>query len=279
MEEFERVKKVDENVVPDKEFIKRLKKDLKAKEEEIQKRDERNRRRLKKLIICLIIVFIIISITLSVVAIIYKDYIKHFTQTIPTEKVYYAQDFGIEEVKSNTDYDNDGIEDYADILQGARLEAENKPNYRSAYYNGGYPPDDEGVCTDVIWRALKNAGYSLKDMVDEDIKNNVNLYPRVEGKPDPNIDFRRVPNLKVYFERNHISLTTDLNEISQWQAGDIVVFGKEHIGIISDKRNEKGGPYLIHNAGHPYREEDGLEFYNENAWKISGHYRLKDMNI
>ena len=34
------------------------------------------------------------------------------------------------------------------------------------------PPDTEGVCTDVIWRAFKNAGYSLKDMVDEDIKNN-----------------------------------------------------------------------------------------------------------
>ena len=62
-----------------------------------------------------------------------------------------------------------------DIVQGARIDAENKPNYRSAYYAGGYPPDDEGVCTDVVWRALKNAGHTLKDMVDADITANVNI--------------------------------------------------------------------------------------------------------
>lgn len=73
----------------------------------------------------------------------------------------------------------------------------------------------------------------------EDIKNNLDKYPRVAGKPDPNIDFRRVPNLKVYFERNQINLTTDLNNIKEWQAGDIVVFGTRHIGMISDKRNKK----------------------------------------
>ncbi len=164
------------------------------------------------------------------------------------KKVYYAEDFGIEIIISNKDYDNDGIDDYTDILLGAKKEAENKPIYKSAYYAGGYPPDSEGVCTDVVWRAMKNAGYSLKDMVDEDIKNHVDKYPRVAGKPDPNIDFRRVPNLKVYFERNAINLTTDLSKIEEWQPGDIVIFGTSHIGIISDKRNKKGIPYLIHNS-------------------------------
>lgn len=189
--------------------------------------------------------------------------------------VYYASDFNIETIISNTDYDNDGIDDYTDILQGAKIEAKNKPTYKSAYYAGGYPPDNEGVCTDVIWRSLKNAGYSLKDMVDEDIKNNVSKYPRVNGKPDPNIDFRRVPNLKVYFERNQITLTTDLSKIEQWQPGDIVVFGTSHIGIISDKRNKKGIPYLLHNGGQPIREEDGLELYSKYE-PITGHYRMKD---
>ena len=189
--------------------------------------------------------------------------------------VYYAKDFGIEVLKSKNDEDGDGIDDYTDILEGAKLEAERKPRYKSEYYVGGYPPDDEGVCTDVIWRALKNAGYSLKEMVDEDIKNNVEKYPRVEGKPDPNIDFRRVPNLKVYFERNQISLTTNLNKIEEWQPGDIVAFGKSHIGIISDKRNKQGIPFLLHNGGQPLREENILETYN-NYEKISGHYRMKD---
>lgn len=192
------------------------------------------------------------------------------------KKVYTAKDFGIETIISKTDYDKDGIDDYTDILQGAKKEAKKRPKYKSAYYAGGYPPDEEGVCTDVIWRALKNAGYSLKDMVDEDIKNNVEEYPRVEAKPDPNIDFRRVPNLKVYFERNQLVLTTDLDKIEEWQPGDIVIFGSKHIGIISDKRNKKGIPYLIHNAGQPFREEDILETYNKYE-SITGHYRMKEI--
>ena len=216
----------------------------------------------KKILIVLIILFLILSIILACY-ILYK-----------TKKSYTAEDFGIETLISKTDYDNDGIDDYTDILQGAKIEAKNKPKYKSAYYAGGYPPENEGVCTDVIWRALKNAGYLLKDMVDEDIKNNVSEYPRVNGKPDSNIDFRRVSNLKVYFDRNQISLTTDLSKISEWQPGDIVTFGTTHIGIISDKRNSKGIPYLIHNTGQPFREEDVLELYGKDE-QISGHYRIK----
>ena len=221
---------------------------------------------LKKIVIVFVIILILIIIAISVLFIFQKF-----------KKVYAAKDFEIETIKSKIDFDNDGIDDYTDILQGARIESKNKPKYKSAYYSGGYPPDNEGVCTDVIWRAMKNAGYSLKDMVDEDIKENTEQYPRVEGKPDPNIDFRRVPNLKVYFERNQINLTTDLGKIEEWQPGDIVVFGTSHIGIISDKRNKKGIPYLIHNGGQLLREEDILELYNQYE-NISGHFRIKDAN-
>lgn len=218
---------------------------------------------IRKTFLVIVIVFITLTISITGLLIYQKN-----------KNVYYAKDFDIETVISKTDCDNDGIDDYTDILQGAKIEVENKPTYKSAYYSGGYPPDNEGVCTDVIWRALKNAGYSLKDMVDEDIKNNVDKYPRVDGKPDSNIDFRRVPNLKVYFERNQINLTTDLSKIEEWQPGDIVVFGSSHIGIISDKRNKKGIPYLLHNGGQPLREEDILEVYNKYE-PITGHYRMK----
>lgn len=190
------------------------------------------------------------------------------------KKVYYAEDFGIKRVYSNNDKNSNGIDDYTDILLGARKDAENNPTYKSAYYKGGYPPDNEGVCTDVVWRAFKNAGYSLKDMVDEDIAKNVNDYPAVNGKPDPNIDFRRVRNLKVYFEKICIKLTNDPTDIAEWQAGDIVIFGSSHIGIISDKRNKEGITYLIHNASQPLREEDALILWN-NMEPITGHYRLK----
>lgn len=218
---------------------------------------------IRKTFVVIVVVFITFTISITGLLIYQKN-----------KNVYYAKDFDIETVISKTDYDNDEINDYTDILQGAKIEAENKPTYKSAYYSGGYPPDNEGVCTDIIWRALKNAGYSLKDMVDEDIKKNIDKYPRVDGKPDSNIDFRRVPNLKVYFERNQINLTTDLSKIEEWQPGDIVVFGSSHIGIISDKRNKKGIPYLLHNGGQPLREEDILEVYNKYE-PITGHYRMK----
>lgn len=84
-----------------------------------------------------------------------------------------------------------------------------------------------------------------------------------------------MPNLKVYFDRTQISLTTDLTQIDKWQPGDIVIFGTSHIGIISDKRNEKGISYLLHNGGQPIREEDILEAYNQHE-PISGHYRMKE---
>lgn len=188
------------------------------------------------------------------------------------QKFYKANDFGIEIIKSQNDYDNDGIDDYTDILEGAKKEASNHPKYRNAYYVGGYPPDNEGVCTDVIWRSLKNAGYNLKEMMDQDIKEHLNLYKSIV-KADSNIDFRRVKNLKVYFENNAIVLTNDPYQIDKWMPGDIVIFGNNHIAIISDKRNKNGIPYIIHNAGQPNRDEDALLRWYESKG-ITGHFRI-----
>lgn len=185
------------------------------------------------------------------------------------QKAYTAQDFGIIPVLAEIDHDGDGIDDYTDILLGARAEALRKPIYKSAYYAGGYPPENEGVCTDLIWRAFANAGYSLKDLVDEDIAANVAAYPGVKGTPDPNIDFRRVGNLRIFFQRNATSLTLDPNQIEEWQPGDIVTFSN-HIAIISDKRNKHGVPYILHNGRQPVKEEDALRRY-----KITGHFRFQ----
>lgn len=81
-----------------------------------------------------------------------------------------------------------------------------------------------------------------------------------------------MPNLRVFFERYAESLTTDPYEIAEWQPGDIVTFEGSHIGIISDKRNRDGIPYLIHNSGQPKREEDALLRCHRNH-PISGHFR------
>ena len=151
------------------------------------------------------------------------------------------------------------------------MDAENHPTYDGKYWDTGYPPLNIGVCTDVIWRAFKNAGYNLRAMVDHDIDiSNEEDYHILY--PDSNIDFRRVGNLEVFFSKYAKNLTLDINEIEEWQPGDIVVFDSKHIGIISDKRNRDGEPYVIHNSGQPLREEDILR---KRALKdpISGHFR------
>lgn len=216
-------------------------------------------------VLTIIIVILIIVILVNLFLLLYKFNI------IP-QQVYSASDFNIITVKSNIDYNNNGIDDYTDILLGARKDAETHPTYNSRYFgDGGYPPDNIGVCTDVVWRAFKNAGYCLRDMVDNDIQNSPEDYIYIEQR-DKNIDFRRVGNLDIFFKKYGISLTLDINKIEEWQPGDIVVFGNEkHIGIVSDKRNSKGQTYIIHNGGQPNREED---YFKYNSMEIIGHYRF-----
>lgn len=170
--------------------------------------------------------------------------------------------------KSDIDYDNDDIDDYSDILEGAKKFIDKKPRYKSAYYDGGYPTDDNYVCTDIIWFALKNAGYDFKKLIDEDISNNKKEYDEDVG--DKNIDFRRVRNINVFLERNTMSLS--VSSIDTFNPGDIVVY-KDHIAIVSDRKNSKGINYILHHDGYHDYEDDGL-FRKD----IIGHYRwrLKD---
>ncbi|WP_026691068.1 DUF1287 domain-containing protein [Alteribacter aurantiacus] len=181
---------------------------------------------------------------------------------------------GFSEVDANVN----GVADPMDIVMAARTEVDQRTKYKSAYYDGGYPPEDEGVCTDVVWRGLMGSDISLKELMDEDIALNPELYPRVEGNPDPNIDFRRVPNQYVFFERYAESLTTDVipgdvANLAEWQPGDIVLYldGFHHVGIVSDKRARDGTPYLIHNT-YPFAAEIKL---TSISTPIAGHYRWK----
>lgn len=176
--------------------------------------------------------------------------------------------FGVRTVHSSIDADHDFVDDYTDMMRSARRYIETQPEYVSAYFAGGYPPEGQGVCTDVIWKAMEGAGYDFKAMIDRDIAENPKLYPLPDGMPDPNIDFRRVVNLEVYFDRHFVSLTTDPEQIDQWQPGDIVVYDG-HVAMISDRRNESGRPYIIHHAGYGPYEEDALDYKT-----IRGHYRM-----
>ena len=207
------------------------------------------------LISLLILLFIIIYL-------LYKfNYIPH--------KMYSNEYFDIKTYISSVDKDNDGIDDQTDILNNVREYIATNPKYKSKYYASGYPDDEYGVCTDIVAFGLKGAGYDLMELVNEDIKNNGNNYNI--DTIDKNIDFRRVQNLKIYFENNAISLTTNIYDIESWQGGDIVLF-QNHIGIVSNNRNKNGVTFVIHHANpfQRYYEEDILESRDD----IVGHYRM-----
>ncbi len=177
----------------------------------------------------------------------------------------------IPQFHSSVDRDDDGVDDQLDILNGARTYVSTHPKYKSRYYKTGYPDDGYGVCTDVVAYALKNAGYDLQALVDTDIREHPEEYGI--AAPDKNIDFRRVRNLKVFFSCNAVKLTTDVSKTEQWQGGDIVIF-ERHIGIVSDRRNKNGVPYIIHH-NDPWQtayEQDILEKRTD----IVGHYRISE---
>lgn len=186
------------------------------------------------------------------------------------QRYYTAEQLGLTQLQSPVDADGDGVDDWTDMMLGARAYIKTKPHYESKYYAGGYPDDGLGVCTDVVWNAFQAAGYTLKDLVDTDIAENRSAYPHIDT-PDGNIDFRRVNSLDTFFRRHAEVLTCELDDPEQWQPGDIVVFGnRDHIGICSDRRNADGIPFLIHH-GNPI--DEAVEQNYIPSHDVTGHFR------
>lgn len=180
------------------------------------------------------------------------------------EKVTYTEmDFS--NFKRIVDYNGNGISDNDEFVIGALEFVGQNPEYKSEYYDGGYPPVGVGVCTDVIASAFLKAGYDLRELVDSDIRLNQSAYNL--DYIDKNIDYRRVNVLRTFFDRNAYVLTNDLSLLAEWNAGDIVIF-PHHIGILSSKKNVHGYPYVIHHGGQEIYEEDALE-----GASIVAHYR------
>lgn len=185
-------------------------------------------------------------------------------------RAYTARELGITELSSPADADGDGVDDWHDMVLGARAYVATDPHYKSKYYAGGYPDDGCGVCTDVIWQSFRAAGYELKDLVDADIAAHPERYDNITT-PDPNIDFRRVSNLDRFFTANAMVLTCDFDDPELWQPGDIVTFGRsDHIAVCSDKRRADGIPWIIH---HGNAVEGAVEADQIMRQTVTGHYR------
>ncbi|MFZ5435305.1 MAG: DUF1287 domain-containing protein [Bacillota bacterium] len=162
------------------------------------------------------------------------------------------------------------------IVEGARYEVEKGVRYDASYRQIAFPmgdvPSDVGACTDVVIRALRNAGYDLQELVHKDMKANFNRYPQNWGlsAPDPNIDHRRIPNLIAFFRRHGTEVQVS-GDYDDYKPGDIVFWvfenGLDHCGIVSERTTPDGRPLVIHNAGLA-REEDALF-----RWPIVAHFR------
>ncbi len=214
-------------------------------------------------------IFKIIAAGIVIAAIAVLIYNRFSYKETSTKRPRYAYKKKIEQIKSGIDKDGDGVDDQSDILESALEYIQTKPKYESRYYIGGTPNDGYGVCTDVVAAALLGAGYDLQKLVDKDIREHPENYDI--QSPDENIDYRRVRNLQVYFKNNTKSLTTDISEIEEWQGGDIVIF-KKHIGIVSDRRDKNGVPYIIHH-GSKYQRAYEQKYLKSKSDEIVGHYR------
>ncbi len=165
------------------------------------------------------------------------------------------------------------------IVIGAREEVQKRVKYDASYQRLDYPLGDVdsnvGACTDVVIRGLRRAGYDLQQLIHEDMHANFDLYPKRWGltKPDVNIDHRRVPNQMVFFQRFGQTLPMEYNDNTQdtWQPGDVVCWkmptGLLHTGIVTDQKNWKGVPLVIHNAFITIEDDVLL------SWEIIGHFR------
>jgi len=139
------------------------------------------------------------------------------------------------------------------------------------YPNGDFSPLI-GCCTDVLIRAYRRFGVDLQHLVHEDITKNFAWYTKhlTKGKPDKNIDHRRVATLQEFFSHNAISLPKTQNP-ADFSKGDIVIWrlpnGRLHIGLVSDLKIQNR-PMVIHNIGYGVRSDDVLFF-----WSVIGHFR------
>jgi uncharacterized protein YijF (DUF1287 family) len=147
--------------------------------------------------------------------------------------------------------------------------------YRKIAYPGGDVPREIGVCTDVVVRAYRDGlGIDLQKLVHEDMRKAFSAYPKLWGltSTDRNIDHRRVPNLRTYFQRRGAAVAVSTSA-ADYRPGDIISQilpdGRPHIGIVSYRLNDAGTtPLVIHNIGRGTLAEDILF-----ALEITGHYR------
>ncbi len=170
-------------------------------------------------------------------------------------------------VADDSDLDKDGIPNRLDVLVGAMKTVHNGASYGGGYrrieFPGGDIPREDGVCTDVVVRAVRNAGLDIQAELQRDIKRSPKSFPMVK-KRNANIDHRRVKTLLPYFKRQweaHASALDD--EKDPLRPGDIIFMdtfpnrsGPEHIGIVSNRIGPSGHPMVVNNWTNGFKTSE-----------------------
>jgi len=173
------------------------------------------------------------------------------------------------------------------LSNAAMTRLRSRVRYDGRYVKIAYPwgdvPPNIGVCTDVVIRSYRKLGIDLQKEVHEDMSVAFNAYPNYRkwglSRPDPNIDHRRVYNLRKFFARKGAALPITRRS-SDYRPGDLVTWmvGPDlpHIGVVVNKRSrtDPNRFLIVHNIGSGPQIEDILF-----RFPITGHYRYTSAHV
>jgi hypothetical protein len=173
------------------------------------------------------------------------------------------------------------------ILDAAKSQLEAGIVYSGEYFQMAYPggdvPANVGTSADLLIRALRQVGVDLQTDIPRHRQLRPGDYPKDRwkaGKPDTNVDHRRLANIYMYLKHHAKSLTTSTSEraLADYQPGDIVMWtlrdGKpypDHAGIVSDKVAADGMPYVV--DIHPKTGRISGD-HRLDEWPVRGHFRF-----
>jgi len=175
------------------------------------------------------------------------------------------------------------------ILTGAKKQLDHPAVY-TAFAAGlirlDYPmgdiPENHAVCTDIIIRALRNAGLDLQALLHEDVVTHPRRYRHLVSTPNSHIDHRRTRNLNTYFKYHfkvlNSSVSTGTGEM--YKPGDIIIMDTgiangtiyDHIGIASDTIDDQKLPEVINIWTTGYRTNT-MDLLGKQYPEAVGHFR------
>jgi uncharacterized protein YijF (DUF1287 family) len=165
------------------------------------------------------------------------------------------------------------------LAAAALAHSQEEVTFDPSYYKIPYPDGDvapgKGKEADLLIRSYRRLGIDLQKEVHEDMAANFRVYPQLWGAlaPDPNIDHRRVANLRRFFERKGETLEATRNP-ADYKPGDVVIWSlanaEAHIGIVVPGPIHRGEePWVVHHPENGNVKWENVLFDH----KIDAHFR------